>query len=74
MNIDQKFAEIGRNVVYVKEIQACALPEALQEEAGDQQTIFAVHNADGEPLALVGDRKLAFYLARANALLPATVH
>jgi len=33
-----------------------------------------VHDAAGERLALVADRKLAFLLARQNDLAPVTVH
>jgi hypothetical protein len=36
--------------------------------------IFAVHSADGERLALVRDRELAFVLARQNDLAPVNVH
>ncbi|MEL6641813.1 MAG: DUF1150 family protein [Pseudomonadota bacterium] len=74
MNIKQKFAELGSNIVYVKEIETTDLPADLQAEAGDLETIFSVHNADGEQLALVANRSLAFHLAREHKMVPVTVH
>jgi hypothetical protein len=36
--------------------------------------IYAVHGADGQRLALVKDRTLAFVLARQNDFAPVSVH
>jgi hypothetical protein len=36
--------------------------------------IYAVHDADGQRLALVKDRTLAFVLARQNDFAPVSVH
>ena len=36
--------------------------------------IYAVHSPNGERLALVKDRKLAFALARQNDFAPVNVH
>ncbi len=74
MNMKQKFAEMGRNIVYVKEVETSELPDDLRAEAGDLETLFSVHNADGEQLALVANRTLAFHLARENSMVPVTVH
>jgi len=74
MNKTQAFAEIGRNVVYVKEIDAAELPDDIRAEAGDLETLFSVHDADGAQLALVANRNLAFHLARENRMVPLTVH
>ncbi|MFP7569814.1 DUF1150 family protein [Marivita sp. S2033] len=62
------------NLVYVRSVAVADLPEDVQDEVGNQTTIYAVHRADGERLALVKDRKLAFMLARQNDLAPVTVH
>lgn len=35
---------------------------------------YAVHGADGRPLAAVGDRDVAFALVRQNDLEPVSVH
>ena len=60
--------------VYVKTIAVTDLPKEVQEQAGDRDQIYAVHNALGEQLALVGDRKLAFSLARQHDYAPVMVH
>ena len=74
MNKTQRLAELGRNIVYVKEIDTADLPDDIRAEAGDLQTLFSVHNADGQQLALVANRNLAFHLARENSMVPVTVH
>jgi hypothetical protein len=62
------------NLVYVRPVAVADLPDDVQGEIGNQKTVYAVHRADGERLALVKDRKLAFMLARQNDLAPVTVH
>ncbi|MEM7296077.1 MAG: DUF1150 family protein [Pseudomonadota bacterium] len=61
-------------MVYVKQIDVAELPSAMRKEAQGLEQIFSVHNAEGEQLALVADRSLAFQLARQNDLTPVTVH
>lgn len=75
--MDHKFdfgPESRDNIVYVRPVLTKDLPEEVQEEIGDIKTVFAVHNAEGERLALVRDRNLAFVLARQNDLAPVNVH
>lgn len=62
------------NLVYVRPVAVADLPDEVRGELGDKTTIYAVHRADGERLALVKDRKLAFMLARQNDFAPVTVH
>ena len=62
------------NLVYVRPVEVADLPADVRGEVGDQKTIYAVHRADGERLALVKDRKLAFLLARQHDFAPVTVH
>ena len=50
------------------------LPDDVQAEASGSKRIYAVHDADGVRLALVGDRSLAFALARQNDYAPVSVH
>lgn len=69
-----EFPESAQALVYVKEVDVASLPSELRAEAGDREHLYAVHNAEGEQLALVADRKLAFVLARQNDLSPVTVH
>ncbi len=69
--IDKKSAT---NVVYVKTIDVSDLPAEVQKRAGALEQLYAVHNSEGEQLALVADRRLAFVLARQNDLAPQPVH
>ncbi|WP_439123519.1 DUF1150 family protein [Marivita sp.] len=62
------------NLVYVRPVAVADLPDDVRDEVGDTETIYAVHRADGERLALVKDRNLAFTLARQNDFAPVTVH
>ncbi len=67
-------AETERAIVYVREVKVNELPRDLQEQVGDLKTLYAVHSSEGERLALVKDRAMAFVLARQNDLEPVTVH
>jgi hypothetical protein len=68
------FDTIGQDIVYVKSVLAADLPQEMRAKVGDLDALFAVHNTDGEQLALVADRKLAFALARENDMRPVGVH
>jgi hypothetical protein len=77
----EAFAALGApNLVYVRPIKAA---EILADTPLDQiqgfdlkpeQTLYAVHRADGERLAVLGDRDSAMAAAVANALAPVSVH
>ena len=67
-------SETDRPIVYVRAVKVDDLPQDMQDQVGELDTLYAVHNADGERLALVRDRKLAFMLARQNDMEPVTVH
>jgi hypothetical protein len=70
--IDIQSAE--SRIVYVKSVDVADLPEDVQKQAGELETIYAVHDEDGQQLALVSNRKLAFILARQHDLAPVPVH
>ncbi|WP_299423701.1 DUF1150 family protein [uncultured Shimia sp.] len=75
MHNDETQSEVAEDrTVYVREVMVSDLPEEMQEEADGAETLFAVHATDGERLALVKDRGLAFDLARQNNFWPVTVH
>ncbi|MFD1341698.1 DUF1150 family protein [Litorisediminicola beolgyonensis] len=75
MHTKYDFSQLDEGrVVYVRPVSVADLPEDVKEQAMGQDTLYAVHRADGERLALVKDRKLAFVLARQNDLAPVTVH
>ncbi len=65
-------------IVYVRPVAVDDLPDEVRNEirsqAGGLDVLYAVHRADGERLALVKDRSLAFVLARQNDFAPVTVH
>ncbi len=66
--------EAQHAIVYVRPVLVADLPAALQEQAEGFETIYAVHRPNGERLALVADRKLAFALARQHDMAPVSVH
>ena len=59
------------NIVYVRSVNATELPEVIR--AIDAKILYAVRS-EGERLALVRERDMAFVLARQNDLAPVAVH
>ena len=74
MNTPIEINTEGDRIVYVKTVEVADLPSDLRDQAGDLDQLYAVHDSDGQQLALVADRKLAFVLARAHDLSPVAVH
>lgn len=74
MDTQHEVTEGARRIVYIRPVSVQDLPEEVREQAMGAETIYAVHDEDGERLALVKDRKLAFVLARQNDFAPVTVH
>jgi hypothetical protein len=75
MNTPYQFDQIDENrIVYVRPVAVADLPDDVREQAEGIEQLFAVHSADGERLALVRDRTLAFILARQNDFAPVNVH
>ncbi|RMH41363.1 MAG: DUF1150 family protein [Alphaproteobacteria bacterium] len=64
----------GERIVYVRPIPVSELPAEIRAQAPGVNTLYAVHGADGERLALVRDRTLAFVLARQHDFAPVNVH
>jgi hypothetical protein len=60
--------------VYVKTIAVTDLPREVRAQAEGLEQLYAVHDAEGQQLALVGNRKLAFHLAREHDYAPVMVH
>lgn len=63
-----------RAIVYVRAVKVDELPAEVRDQAEGLETIYAVHNSEGEQLALVKDRALAYSLARQNDMKPVAVH
>lgn len=59
-----------KGMVYVRSIKADDLPHDVQDKLQDRDGLYAVHNAEGERLAVIRDRKLAFVLAREHNYTP----
>lgn len=75
MDAKYDFGEGGENrIVYVRPVKVADLPDEVQAQVGNAETLYAVHDANGQQLALVRDRRLAFVLARQHDLSPVTVH
>ncbi|WP_170423088.1 DUF1150 family protein [Ruegeria arenilitoris] len=74
MNTPIELNTEGDRIVYVKAVDVADLPREVREQAGDLDQLYAVHDSDGQQLALVADRKLAFVLAREHDFSPVAVH
>lgn len=75
MNTKFDFGEGGAgNTVYIRRVAMAELPEEVRQQAPGIDSLYAVHGIDGERLALVRDRQMAFMLARQNELTPVSVH
>lgn len=61
-------------IVYVRKVNVDELPEDMREQADGADVLYAVHDTDGERLALVKERAMAFVLARQNDFAPVAVH
>ena len=62
------------NIVYVRPVALSDLPDDVREQAEGLTELYALHNSDGDRLALVRDRQLAFLVARQNDMAPVSVH
>lgn len=66
--------EGASRIVYVRPVQVADLPDEVREQIEGTEVVYSVHGADGQQLALVADKKLAFHLARAHDFAPMSVH
>ena len=66
--------EAGARIVYVREVPVSDLPEEIRAQVQGATTLYALHDASGERLALVRDRGLAFIVARQNYMVPVSAH
>jgi hypothetical protein len=63
-----------RDIVYVRPVDMNDLPDDVREQAEGVEDLYSVHDAQGQRLALVRGRELAFVLARQNDMTPVSVH
>lgn len=64
----------GNRIVYVRPINVGDLPAELQAQVPGSTIVYSLNRPDGERLALVKDRDLAFSIALQNDLAPVSVH
>ncbi len=74
--IDKENFYVGKEnrIVYVKSVDVEDLPDYIRSQMPKKTMLYAVHNSDGERLAIVEKRDMAFVLARQNDLSPVMVH
>lgn len=77
----EAFAALGApSLVYVRPVKAAeilaSVPTAQIQgfELDPDQTLYAVHRADGERLAVLTDKEAAMAAALAHELAPVSVH
>jgi len=77
----EAFAALGGPaLVYVRPVKASEIIDGAPDEAlktfdlQPDQTLYAVHRADGERLAVMVDKDSAYAAAVANELAPVSVH
>ncbi len=79
---ERELAELGgKKLVYVRTVLASDVSDDLvDDETGavidipGDTTLYSVHSGDGQRIALVGDRALAFAAARQHEMNPVSVH
>jgi hypothetical protein len=77
----EAFAALGApNLVYVRPVKAADVLGGGRGETAEgveldpDQTLYAVHRADGARLAVLGDKQSAVAAALAHELAPVSVH
>jgi hypothetical protein len=70
----KKMAPQKGRTVYVRSVNVDELPDEVLDQTDGITELYAVYSVDGERLALVKERELAFVLARQNDMSPVTVH
>lgn len=74
MNTKYPIQSAARPIAYVRPIKASELPDEIREQLPGVTDLYAIHHEEGERLALVTDRAMAFVMARQNDLDPVSVH
>jgi len=77
----EAFAALGApHLVYVRPVKAAEILASVPQQQVEgfhldpEQTLYAVHRADGERLAVLADRDAAMAAALAHELAPVSVH
>ena len=70
----QDLQTFGPKMIYLKPVATADLPDEVRAEAGELETLFAVHNNVGEQVALVADRRIASHLAKEHKMELVSLH
>ena len=75
----EDFENLGlQKIVYIRPVPADDVREQFRKNGADLEletdTVFAVHAANGQPLAMLDDRDAAFAAARQYNVEPVSVH
>lgn len=70
----ENLPEAPRPIVYVRPVKTADLPDEIRARLGGIEVVYSVNRPDGERLALVLDRDVAFALARQHDMAPVSVH
>ncbi len=74
MYTKQDLKSFSTDIVYLKPVEIADLPQDVQDQAGDLDVLFAVHNGKGEQVALVATEAVADHLAKQNNLQVVSLH
>ena len=73
MSKDNLNTSVNDRTVYVSAVNVADLPEAVAKGIS-KGSVYSLNSSNGERLALVKDRSLAFVLARQHEFHPVPVH
>ena len=71
--IENAAPEGAEKIVYIRSVPVGELPEPARAQVSGE-AVYAIHDSDGNRLALVADRGLAFVVARQHDMTPVSVH
>jgi hypothetical protein len=61
-------------LAYIRLVDPAKLPSQVRKETEGMDRVYAIHNAEGQVLALVDNRDKAFVVARMNEMHPVSAH
>lgn len=64
----------SRPIAYVRPVKTADLPEEVRAQLPGVTRLYGIYHEEGEQLALVTDRTMAFVMARQNDYEPVSVH
>lgn len=74
MDSKHPIPKTSRPIAYVRPVETADLPEDVRAQLPGVTRLYAIHHEEGEQLALVTDRTMAFVMARQNDYEPVSVH